>query len=59
VALSVPLERGWREIHDQVQEVVLRRLWRESKGNASEVARRLGVKRENLYPLLKKFGIER
>jgi DNA-binding NtrC family response regulator len=59
VALSVPLERGWREIHDQVQELVLRRLWRECEGNASEVARRLGVKRENLYPLLKKFGIVR
>lgn len=57
--VSLDASTGWRDILDTVQEDVLRRLWQRHQGNVSAMSRVLGVKRENLYPLLRKFGLVR
>ncbi|MCX7946726.1 MAG: response regulator [Hydrogenophilus sp.] len=59
VGVCAPLQDGMREVSDQAQERLLRQLWRKFNGNVAQIASALGMKRENVYYYMKKFGIVR
>ncbi|MGE5491601.1 MAG: response regulator [Actinomycetota bacterium] len=59
LAISAPLGEGLRNVRDEVEEKLVRQVLQNTAFNVHEAARRLGVKRENVYYLLKKFGITR
>lgn len=59
LAISAPLGEGLRNVRDEVEERLVRRVLQETAFNVHEAARRLGIKRENIYYFLKKFGIAR
>lgn len=59
LAISAPLGEGLRNVRDEAEEKLVRQVLQDTAFNVHEAARRLGVKRENVYYLLKKFGITR
>ncbi|HZX33079.1 MAG TPA: response regulator [Rhodocyclaceae bacterium] len=59
LAISAPLGEGLRNVRDEAEERLVRQVLQNTAFNVHEAARRLGVKRENVYYLLKKFGITR
>lgn len=59
LAISAPLGEGLRNVRDAAEERLVRQVLQETAFNIHESARRLGIKRENIYYLLKKFGIVR
>lgn len=50
---------GLKQVRDEAEERLVRRVLNETGFNVHESARRLGIKRENIYYFLKKFGISR
>lgn len=50
---------GLKQVRDEAEERLVRRVLHETGFNVHESARRLGIKRENIYYFLKKFGITR
>lgn len=50
---------GLKQVRDEAEERLVRRVLNETNFNVHESARRLGIKRENIYYFLKKFGISR
>lgn len=59
LAISAPLGQGLRNVRDEAEERLVRRVLQDTAFNIHEAARRLGIKRENVYYFLKKFGIVR
>ncbi|MBY4676522.1 response regulator [Marinobacterium arenosum] len=59
LVLDAPVEKGMKDIRNQAEEKLLRAVVRETDFNVHEIARRLGIKRENVYYLLKKYGLSR
>lgn len=57
--LDVRLGDGLKAAREDAEERLVRGVLRETRFNIHESARRLGIKRENVYYFLKKFGIER
>ncbi len=57
--LDVRLGDGLKAAREDAEERLVRGVLRETSFNIHESARRLGIKRENVYYFLKKFGIER
>ena len=57
--LDVRLGDGLKAAREDAEERLVRSVLRETSFNIHETARRLGIKRENVYYFLKKFGIER
>jgi len=50
---------GLKAVRAEAEERLIRRVLQETGFNVAQTARRLGVKRENVYYFLKKFGLER
>lgn len=59
LAISAPLGEGLRNVRDAAEERLVRQILQDTAFNIHEAARRLGIKRENVYYFLKKFGIAR
>jgi DNA-binding NtrC family response regulator len=59
LTLTVPTGAGLKTVRREAEEQLLRAVLHETGFNISETARRLGVKRENIYYFLKKHGIDR
>lgn len=59
ISINVPLGQGVKPIRNQAEETMLRQVLAETQFNVHEAARRLGLKRENIYYLIKKYHIER
>ena len=59
ITISAPLGEGLRNVRDEAEERLVRQVLQDTAFNIHESARRLGVKRENIYYFLKKFGIVR
>ena len=59
IAVNAQAGEGLKGIRSDAEERLVRQVLKETGFNVFQSARRLGVKRENVYYFLKKFGIER
>ena len=59
IALNVQVGDGMKAIRADAEERLVRQILRETGFNVLQSARRLGVKRENVYYFINKYGIER
>ncbi|WP_044406314.1 response regulator [Thiomicrospira microaerophila] len=57
--LQTELGDGVKHIRNQAEEQIIRQLLQDYDFNVHEVARKLGLKRENIYYLIKKYNLER
>ncbi|WP_338849181.1 response regulator [Massilia sp. W12] len=59
IAINANAGEGLKNVRDDAEEKLVRQVLKETGFNLHQSARKLGVKRENLYYFLKKFGIQR
>jgi DNA-binding NtrC family response regulator len=59
IAVNAQVGEGLKGIRADAEERLVRQILRETGFNVFQSAKRLGVKRENVYYFIKKFGIER
>lgn len=59
IAINARFGEGLKGVRDNAEGRLVRQVLRETGFNVYQSAKRLGVKRENVYYLMKKFGIER
>lgn len=59
IALNAQVNAGLKGVRVDAEERLVRQVLRETGFNVNQSAKRLGVKRENIYYFLKKFGIAR
>jgi DNA-binding NtrC family response regulator len=59
IAVNAQAGEGLKGIRSDAEERLVRQVLKETGFNVFQSARKLGVKRENVYYFLKKFGIER
>lgn len=59
IAINAQFGEGLKGVRDNAEGRLVRQVLRETGFNVYQSAKRLGVKRENVYYLMKKFGIER
>jgi DNA-binding NtrC family response regulator len=59
IAVNAQAGEGLKGIRSDAEERLVRQVLKETGFNVFQSARRLGVKRENVYYFLKKFGIAR
>ncbi|WEJ62258.1 response regulator [Thiomicrorhabdus lithotrophica] len=57
--VEVTLGDGVKAIRNQAEEKLIRQVLADTEFNVHEAARRLGLKRENVYYLIKKYGLQR
>lgn len=59
IAINANIGDGLKGVRVDAEERLVRQILKETGFNVNQSAKRLGVKRENIYYFLKKFGIER
>lgn len=59
IKLNVQLGEGVKQVRNQAEEKIVRRVLQQTGFNVHETARQLGLKRENVYYLMNKYGIQR
>jgi DNA-binding NtrC family response regulator len=59
IAINAQISDGLKGVRTDAEERLVRQILKETGFNVYQSAKRLGVKRENIYYFLKKFGIER
>lgn len=59
VQIDAALGEGVKQIRNLAEEKLVRQVLSETEFNVHETARRLGLKRENVYYLIKKYGLQR
>lgn len=59
IAINAQVSDGLKGVRADAEERLVRQILKETGFNVLQSAKRLGVKRENIYYFLKKFGIER
>ncbi len=59
VQVEATLGSGVKQVRNSAEEKLVRRVLAETQFNVHETARRLGLKRENVYYLIKKYSLER
>ncbi|WP_238696257.1 response regulator [Thiomicrorhabdus sediminis] len=59
VQIDATLGEGVKQIRNLAEEKLVRQVLGETGFNVHETARRLGLKRENVYYLIKKYGLQR
>jgi len=59
IAINAQIGDGLKGVRTDAEERLVRQILKETGFNVNQSAKRLGVKRENIYYFLKKFGIER
>lgn len=59
IAINAQINDGLKSVRDDAEERLVRQVLKETGFNVYQSAKRLGVKRENIYYFLKKFGIAR
>jgi DNA-binding NtrC family response regulator len=57
--LDASLGEGVKSIRNQAEEKLVRQVLSDAEFNVHETARRLGLKRENVYYLIKKYHLQR
>lgn len=59
IAINAQVSEGLKGVRTDAEERLVRQILKETGFNVAQSAKRLGVKRENIYYFLKKFGIAR
>ena len=59
IAVNAQTVDGLKGVRSDAEERLVRQILKETGFNVNQSAKRLGVKRENVYYFMKKFGIER
>jgi len=59
IAINAQLGEGLKGVRDSAEGRLVRQVLRETGFNVYQSAKRLGVKRENVYYLMKKYGLAR
>jgi transcriptional regulator with GAF, ATPase, and Fis domain len=59
IAINAQIGDGLKSVRADAEERLVRQILKETGFNVYQSAKRLGVKRENIYYFLKKFGIAR
>ncbi len=59
IVLNAQLSEGLKGVGSDAEERLVRQVLKDTGFNVYQSAKRLGVKRENIYYFLKKFGIQR
>lgn len=59
LSLTVPLGEGLKTVRAEAEERLIRAVLEETHFNVAQTAKRLGIKRENVYYFLKKHGLAR
>lgn len=59
IQLNAQVSEGLKGVRSDAEERLVRQVLKETGFNVYQSAKRLGVKRENIYYFLKKFGIQR
>jgi len=59
VKIDANLGEGVKQIRNQAEEKLVRQVLSDTEFNVHEAARRLGLKRENVYYLIKKYHLQR
>lgn len=59
IQFAVSQDAGLKQVRNEAEKQLFCQVWQQSKENVHETARRLGIKRENVYYLMDKFGISR
>lgn len=59
VEIDATLGEGVKSIRNQAEEKLVKQVLLETGFNVHEAARRLGIKRENVYYLIKKYALQR
>lgn len=59
IAVNAQVAGGLKGLRSDAEERLVRQILKETGFNVYQSAKRLGVKRENIYYFMKKFGIER
>ena len=59
VQLDAVMGSGVKSIRNQAEEKLVRQVLADTQFNVHEAARRLDLKRENVYYLIKKYGLQR
>ncbi len=59
IAINAQISEGLKGVRVDAEERLVRQILKETGFNVNQSAKRLGVKRENIYYFLKKFGIAR
>jgi DNA-binding NtrC family response regulator len=59
IAINAQIGDGLKAVRSDAEEKLVRQILKETNFNVYQSAKRLGVKRENIYYFLKKFDIQR
>ena len=59
VLIDANLGEGVKQVRNKAEENLVRQVLAETEFNIHEAARRLGLKRENMYYLIKKYNLQR
>lgn len=59
IQFSVSADAGLKTVRNEAEKRLFMQVWQETDKNVHETARRLGIKRENVYYLMDKFGVTR
>lgn len=59
IAINAQISDGLKGVRIDAEERLVRQILKETGFNVYQSAKRLGIKRENIYYFLKKFGIQR
>lgn len=59
IRFAVSEDAGLKQVRNEAEKRLFIQVWAQSGENVHETARRLGIKRENVYYLIDKFGITR
>ncbi len=59
LTINIPLGKGLKDVRNSAEEKLVRQVLDETQFNVHESARKLGIKRENIYYLMNKYRIER
>ncbi len=59
IAINAQMGEGLKGVRTDAEERLVRHILKETGFNVYQSAKRLGIKRENIYYFLKKFGIQR
>jgi len=59
LTIDAPMDQGMKAVRNEAEKRLLTAVLHETDFNVHEMARRLGIKRENVYYLLKKYALSR
>lgn len=59
IHINVPIGEGVKPVRNQAEETLVRQVLQATQFNINEAAKRLGLRRENIYYLMKKYDLNK